>query len=247
MKNLNVFVFGLSLLFVSCTGNPGSGNQEPATEAATGTEEQAGFETKKGTDLIAFNNEEFYDENGEFIEEKAKEAILSLMEYHGYPIFPELKEKLWVSDYGTGQFTKLGLAAYLFVNNEKDQYMLMDLFLLPGQMLPEHWHLDGGSNPAKLEGWAIRFGESFIVGEGEDNLSEFPEIVVPKCHMNGEVTTKHVVLASIGSFTPQDIVYSRHWQFGGPEGAIITEVANVHTDIAVRHSDKAINDNFLGI
>jgi len=32
----------------------------------------------------------------------------------------------------------------------------------------------------------------------------------------------------------------------GPEGAIITEVANVHTDNAVRHSDRAINDNFLG-
>lgn len=247
MKNLNVFVFGVSVLLVSCTGNPVAEKQDPATEASPGVEKNTFSETKKNADLIAFSNEQFYDAEGKFIEDKAREAILSLMEYHGYPIFPELKEKLWVSDYGTGQFTKLGLAAYLFVNNEKDQYMLMDLFLLPGQMLPEHWHLDGGSNPAKLEGWAIRFGESYIVGEGEDNLSDFPEIVVPDCHMGGKVTTKHVVLASIGSFTPQDIVYSRHWQFGGPEGAIITEVANVHTDIAVRHSDKAINDNFLGI
>ena len=52
---------------------------------------------------------------------------------------------------------------------------------------------------------------------------------------------------SIRSFTPQDILYSKHWQVGGTEGAIISEVANVHTDAAVRHSDRAINDNFLGI
>lgn len=247
MKNLNVFVWSLSIFLVSCTGNPGAEQSSLEEQTGSSAEKKACCETKKDNDLIAFSNENFYDEDGKFIEEEAKEAILSLMEYHGYPIFRGLKEKLWVSDYGTGQFTKLGLAAYLFMNNEKDQYMLMDLFLLPGQMLPEHWHLDGGSNPAKLEGWAIRFGESYIVGEGEDNLDEYAEIEVPSCHMDGQVTTKHVVLASIGSFTPQDIVYSRHWQFGGPEGAIITEVANVHTDKAVRHSDKAINDNFLGI
>lgn len=115
--------------------------------------------------------------------------------------------------------------------------MLIDLFLLPGQMLPEHWHLDGETNPAKLEGWLIRHGESYIVGAGEDNLNKFPEIKIPECHMNGTVTTKHVVLATAGSFTSQDILYSKHWQFGGTEGAIITEVANVHTDAAVRHSD----------
>jgi len=65
--------------------------------------------------------------------------------------------------------------------------------------------------------------------------------------MNGEAETKHVIEGMPGSFTPQDILYSKHWQFAGDKGAIITEVANVHTDIAVRHSDKAINDNFLGI
>jgi hypothetical protein len=40
-------------------------------------------------------------------------------------------------------------------------------------------------------------------------------------------------------------VKSRHWQFAGVEGAVITEVANVHTGSAVRHSDKKINDHFL--
>jgi len=202
---------------------------------------------EKCSSSITFNNEDFYKSNGAFDVEKAKDAIMALMEYHNYPVFPGIRESLWVSDYGTGQFTKLGLAANMFENNEEDRYMLMDLFLLPGQMLPEHWHLDTEKNPAKREGWLIRWGKSYVVGIGDDNMTEYPEVVVPDVHMNGEVTTKHIVPARPGTFVPLVEVYSKHWQFGGKEGAIITEVANVHTDDAVRHSDKAINNNFLGL
>jgi D-lyxose ketol-isomerase len=191
-----------------------------------------------------FNNGDFY-KDGKFDVEKAKDAIIALCNHHGYPIFDGFREKLWVSDYGTGQFTKLGLAANMFMNNEKDRYMLMDLFLLPGQMLPEHWHLEGEGNPAKLEGWLVRHGKSYIVGIGDDNLADFPQIKIPQCHMGGEVTTKHVAEGKPGDFNMLMQVETRHWQFAGPEGAIVTEVANVHTNSAVRHSDKAINDQFL--
>ena len=194
---------------------------------------------------LAFKNEDFYGADGKFDVEKGKDAVIRLCRVHGYPIFPEMREKLWVSDYNTGQFTKLGLAAYMFMNNEADRYMLMDLYLLPGQMLPEHWHLDGDKNPAKREGWLVRHGKSYNAGIGQDNMADFPAVQVPQIHMNGKVTTKHIVEATPGMFVPLVEVYSRHWQFGGSQGAIITEVANVHTDAAVRHSDKAMNDYFL--
>jgi len=193
---------------------------------------------------IHFKNEAFRGKDGKFDVEKGKGAIIALCKYHGYPIFPGLREKLWVSDYGTGRFTELGLAACLFINNEEDRYMLMDLFLLPGQMLPEHWHLEGDKNPAKREGWLVRWGRSHIVGIGEPNLSK--EIVIPKCHMGGKVTTEHEVYAGPGMFVPLAKVKTRHWQYAGPEGAIITEVANVHTNAAVRHSDPVLNRYFLG-
>jgi D-lyxose ketol-isomerase len=197
---------------------------------------------KKGS--IAFDNASFYGKDGKFDVEKGKDAVLALAAYHGYPVFPGMREKIWVSDYNTGQFMKLGLAAVMFKNNEEDRYMLMDLFLMPGQMLPEHWHEDGDKNPAKREGWLVRSGLSHIVGEGEPNLGA--DVKIPSVHMNGTVTVKHEVVATPGTFVPLTRVYSRHWQLAGPEGAIITEVANVHTDSAVRHSDKAINDFFLG-
>ena len=192
---------------------------------------------------LHFTNEDFYDAKGQFDLEKAKEGILTLCKHHGYPIFPGLKDKLWVSDYGAGQFTKLGLAACMFCNNEEDRYMLMDIFLLPGQMLPEHWHVEGEKNPAKREGWLIRWGLSHVVGIGEPNLSR--EIVIPKIHMGGKVTVEHEVAAGPGMFVPLAKVGTRHWQYGGPEGAILSEVANVHTNSAVRHSDPKLNEFFL--
>lgn len=194
---------------------------------------------------IAFDNSYYYDQSGNFQTEKAKDAYVALMEHHGYPVYDGIRDKMWVSDYGTGQFAKLGLGAVMWKNNEEDRYMLMDIYLMPNQMLPEHWHLDGETNPAKREGWLIRHGLSHVVGEvGESDLS--PDIVIPKCHMNGTATTNRETTCGPGDWAQLNRPTARHWQFAGPEGAILTEVANVHTDSAVRHSDQAINDNFLG-
>lgn len=195
---------------------------------------------------IDMPNEWYYDADGNFDVEKGKDAIIALCKYHGYPIFDGFRDGLWVSDYNTGKYTELGLAAYMFQNNVEGQYsyMLMDLFLMPNQMLPEHWHLSGEGNQAKNEGWLVRWGLSHIVGEGEPNLS--PEIKIPSFHDGGKVTTEHEVIAKPGMFVPLSEVGTKHWQYGGPEGAILTEVANVHTDSAVRHQDKAMNDYFLG-
>ena len=201
---------------------------------------------KKNIKSIQFDNEFFYTD-GQFNVEKAKDAVIALMEYHNYPVYEGIREQLWVSDYGTGQFTKLGLAAICPINNEQDLYMLQDLFLLPGQMLPEHWHeKPAGNLPVKMEAWFIRHGSSYVVGEGEDNMSSFPEIVVPKCHVNGTVSVKHVEYAKPGMTLKLNRETARHWQFAGKEGAIMSEVANVHSNPDVHHSDKAINDNFLG-
>jgi D-lyxose ketol-isomerase len=200
-------------------------------------------EPRRGKSKLQFPNADFYDQDGKYIVERGKDAILKLCKYHGYPIFPDLRDRLWVTDYGTGQYTQLGLAACIFVNNEEDRYMLLDIFLLPNQMLPEHWHVAGDKNPAKREGWLVRWGASHIVGIGEPNLSK--DIVIPKCHCGGKVTVEHEVLAKPGMFVKLAQVESRHWQYAGPEGAIITEVANVHTNKAVRHTDPALNQYFL--
>jgi D-lyxose ketol-isomerase len=212
-----------------------------------GKKECGGNESKSccKKELPTFNNEDFYID-GKFNVAVGKNAVIQLMKYYNYPITATTREQLWVSDYGTGQFTRVGLAAIMYVNDTVDRYMLQDMFLLPGQMLPEHWHeKPEGELPAKMEGWLVRNGMSYIVGEGDDNLATFPEIKIPEAHTGG-VTVKHAVKTLPGEFVPLSTVYSHHWQYAGPEGAIITEVANVHSNEAVRHQVKSINDFFLG-
>ena len=198
----------------------------------------------KAEKTIRFDNAYFYGEDGKFIEERGKDACIALMRHHGYPVYKGMREELWVSDYGTGQFTSLGLGARMWKNNEEHRYMLMDIFLLPNQMLPEHWHLPGDKNPVKLEGWLVRYGRAHIVGEGEANLGK--DVVIPKCHNGGKVTVEHGVVCGPGDFACLKRAEEHHWQLAGPKGAILTEVANVHTNSAVRHLDPAINKHFLG-
>ena len=191
------------------------------------------------------HNESYYNDRGRFLDEVAKEAMIELMNYHGFPVFPETKEKLWVSDFGTGRFTEVGAGCVCYINNTADNYMLMDLFILPNQMLPEHQHLDTSTLSAKMEGWLIRHGKSYVVAEGEDNLEQFEEVKIPSVHMQAQSYAKHVTPAVPGMFVPLAKTYGKHWQFAGPEGAIMTEVATADDPLASRYSDEMINDFFL--
>ncbi len=197
---------------------------------------------------LKFDNADFYT-GGKFDEAKAKDAIVELCRYHGYPMFPKFKERLWISDYGIGRFSEIGLACVGFVNHVagESSFMMQDLFLLPGQMLPEHWHVkpETTQNCAqKDEGWLIRWGRSYVVGIGEPNLPA--EVVVPKSHWGGKVETKHCTVADPGDYVQLTKIGSKHWQMAGKEGVILTEVANAHDDASVRHSDPIANKTFLG-
>lgn len=208
------------------------------TSCESNTTKKAVVETKKE---LKFTNDQFYDAAGNFLEEKGKDALMEMLAYHDYPVFDRLRERIWLTDYNKGNYAELGLASVMFVNNEEDQYMLMDIFLLPGQMLGEHMHFAADGNPAKMEGWLIRHGKSYIVGVGEDNRSQFPQVIVPKDHWDGKVTTKHIIEANEGDFASLTKVESAHWQMAGPEGAVITEVGNVHTNSGVLRSDPEMN------
>ncbi len=186
---------------------------------------------------INFDNAFFYNSDGSFDVEKGKDAYIALMKYHGYPVFDGMREKLWVSDYGLGKFTELGLGAYGFINDEKGKYLGQDMFLLPNQMLPEHYHLETAKATPKMEGWHIRYGLSYTYGEGDSTLSS--HIKIPEFE-KAHVSVYHEIPLSPGQTAVLDRETSRHWQFGGPEGAIISEYGSYHDNDAVRHSDPNI-------
>ena len=190
---------------------------------------------------IAFDNAWFYDKDGKFMESRGKEAYIALMRHHGYPVFPGMMEKLWVSDYGTGEFTKLGLGALFFANTDGEpegfRFMLQDLFLLPGQMLPEHYHLKSEKSVEKMEGWLVRYGSVTIVGEGDPTpgLKERQP-----ASQRGTSTVFKGVEAKPGDFVKLNRITARHSQLAGPEGVIETEVANFHDNDAVRHTNPKL-------
>jgi D-lyxose ketol-isomerase len=185
---------------------------------------------------LAFRNEDFY-KNGKFDPEAGKDAIIELMNYHGYPVFKGIREQLWISDYGLGQFTKLGLAAVGFINDQESSYMVQDLYLLPNQMLPEHYHLKTDKATPKMEGWTVRHGLSYAYGEGERTPK--PHAVIPDFEKDN-VTVWHETILEPGQTAKLNRPTARHWQFAGPEGAIITEAATYHDNDAVRHTDPKI-------
>jgi hypothetical protein len=201
--------------------------------------------------LPTFNNADFY-KNGKFNEDAAKDAYIALMKFYHFPVNAETKAQLWVSDYGTGKFTEVGLGAIMVENNERDRYMIQPLFLLPNQMLPEHWHeKPKGDAPAKMEGWYILGGYTYAVAEGTDNLAQFPEIKVPASHP-GKLTARHVNKLGPGQFAKltkapdakKGIAPERHWQFAGKDGAVMIEGGNLHTNSCVVHAVQAINKHF---
>ena len=200
---------------------------------------------------LSFPNEQFYGPDGKFNVDAGKDAIIRLMEYHKYPVFKDVRERLWVSDYGLGQFTKLGLAALQFINDQEGDFMVMDLYLLPNQMLPEHCHLATAKCASKMEGWVVRHGVSYVYGEGESSKdmsatrtggSADPfggKAVIPDFE-KGNVTVYHETILLPGQSAKLNRKEARHWQFAGPEGAILTESATYHDNDGVRHTDPKI-------
>ncbi len=186
---------------------------------------------------LKFNNDDFYTADGKFDEDAAKDAYIRLMKYHGYPIFEGLRERLWVSDYGIGEFTKLGLGAICFLNDEESGYLGQDLYMLPGQMLPEHYHLKTDKAPVKMEGWHVRHGISYVYGEGEPTKKL--KAVIPESQKD-YVTVTHETILKPGESCKLNRPTAHHWQFGGPEGAIVSEYGTFHDGDGVRHHNPKL-------
>ena len=213
--------------------------------AADSADAQVARRTPRRRRLPNYPNAHYY-KDGKFDVEVAKNAVIELLEYHGYLVYPTLKENLYVTDFDIGKFTEVGLACVMFANKLDGEfsYMIQDIFLMPNQMLPEHWHIKPAdakvSGPQKDEGWFVRWGRSYVIGEGEPNLP--PEVKVPAAH--GAVTVEHCTVADPGVFVGLSKVGTHHWQFAGHEGVILTEVANYHDGKSVRFCNETATKAF---
>ncbi len=187
----------------------------------------------------AIKNSDFYGPDGKFNEQAAKNAYFDLCACFGYPLNDNVRKNLAVTDFGIGRFTEVGLAYVLWIDDKKAGYASLEVFLLPNQMIPEHWHvaLEDQKVPAKMESWLVRYGVTYAYDDGEP--TEKPNVKIHECQAKF-VTAKHETPIRPGEVVGISKPMEKHWQQAGPEGCILTEMSTFHTGEAVRFNDPAI-------
>ena len=188
------------------------------------------------TTMDAPLNKDFYQADGTFDAEAAKQAYYDMFEYHGYPIPAVLKgEEFWTIDFGIGEFTEVGMAGIFWINQVEHDYLGHEIFLLPGQMIPEHWHMKTEKVRAKVEGWHLRHGSVTLVSEGEPT----PGFEIPPLHKDIAVA-RHATVLKPGETGYLANPEEKHWMIAGPEGAIVSEYASAHDGDGLRFSHADI-------
>ena len=188
--------------------------------------------------LKQYKNEDFYKADGSFDADKAKQAYYAMMTYHNYPIVPRLRgEEFWAVDFGLGQFTEVGMAGIFWVNNLEGNYFGHEIYLLPGQMIPEHSHKRTPQAGPKMEAWQVRHGSVRIYSTGEPTPGVTERI--PPIHRDiaAARTEKELLPGEIGMLNEAQAM---HWMLGGPEGGIVTEYATYHDGDGLRFTHPKV-------
>jgi len=182
-------------------------------------------------ELPAWKNEDFY-KGGKFDADAAKKAYYTLMEFHKFPVMPVLKaDQFWVQDFGIGSFIDTGMAGIFYINNLKDNYFLHDIWLLPGQMIPEHCHMKTEAAGPKMEAWLVRHGMAWMYSVGTPNPGD--EDRIPTSHRKIAVARK-AAKTTPGEMQKLEVAEQKHFMLAGPQGAIVTEVATYHDGAGLR-------------
>jgi len=200
----------------------------------------------------------YYGADGAFDPEAAKAAYFAMMEAFGYPISDVLRtDAFWVCDFLQRDYAKLGMGGIFWINAKgtyggsgakayagefKDGsfgYLGHEIYLLPGQMLPEHHHIGGaeGYGP-KMESWHVRYGTVEFFGEykgagDETPIGDMPESERPWGYGQPWFKSKYVAKRTSKSGALYTLVDPESWhcQRAGADGAIVTEYATYHNHV----------------
>jgi len=191
-------------------------------------------ETTTAVDVKTYSSAEFYDANGKFLKNKAREAYFDMFHRFGYPISEKLRKEMWILDFGLGDFANVGMAGIFWLNRQDYGYFGHEIFLLPGQMIAEHSHVPTSKGPAKMESWQPRRGMIYTFGEGNPT-PEFLE-KIPTSQRN-LVKSRHCQPLKIDELADLNRLKAWHFMVAGPEGALVTEYGTFHDMDGLRFSN----------
>ena len=237
-KLRNSVALGVVLLsMVACTGKTSTsesacGNNGQCSEQCKNECNQNNCKNKKEmTYSKKYTNADFY-KDGKFQQEVAMEAMKDMFAFYDVPFTELMAKDMWVTDFGLGDFENVGMGGIFWVNNAEQRYFAHAIYLLPGQMIPEHAHV-ATTYPAKHESWMVEKGWAYNFSEVGDETPNAPAI--PATH--GPIKSKNFVVQKVGEVLPLKALTTFHFLMAGPEGAIVSEWSTYHDNAGLRFSN----------
>lgn len=181
-----------------------------------------------------YTNADYY-KDGKIQPEVVKKAYLEMLESYGVPFSPTLEAGIWMTDFSLGDFENVGMAGIFWVNDSVNGYFGHEIYLLPGQMIPEHFHV-ASNFPAKYESWRVTHGSCFNFGIGEPTANP-PALPASQKEY---ITSLNFVPQNVDEVVSLKKVESPHFLFAGENGAIVSEYATYHDGAGLRFTNPNI-------
>lgn len=179
-----------------------------------------------------YTNADFY-KDGKFDQAVAIEAMKDMFKFYDVPFTELMAKDMWVTDFGLGDFENVGMGGIFWINDAEHGYFAHAIYLLPGQMIPEHAHVKT-KFPAKHETWMVEKGWAYNFSEIGDETPNAPAI--PATH--GPIKSKNFTIQKVGEVLPLKKIESFHFLMAGPEGAIVDEWACYHDNDGLRFTNS---------
>lgn len=236
--NVKSAVMGILLFsMVACTGKTAG---DACCKGEGGCTEQCKCGSECGKDSInnktmtyskKYTNADFY-KDGKLDQAVAMAAMKDMFQFYGVPFTELMAKEMWVTDFGLGDFENVGMGGIFWVNDADNGYFAHAIYLLPGQMIPEHAHVKT-KFPAKHESWMVNHGWVYNFSEVGDATPNAPAI--PAGH--GEIKSKNFVVQNVGDVLRLKKSETFHFMMAGPEGAIVDEWATYHDNPGLRFTN----------
>jgi len=205
-----------------------------ALAARAGTAAEPAASTSHAAAIKTYKSADFYGPDGKFLVEKAREAYYDMFRRFQYPISDKLHKEMWILDFGLDDFAHVGMAGIFWLNRQDYNYFGHEIYLLPGQMIPEHCHLATAKGAAKMESWQPRRGMIYTFGEGEPTPQFLDKIPASQRDL---VKSRHCQPLGIDELGDLNRLTAWHFMVAGPEGALVTEYGTFHDMDGLRFSN----------
>ena len=227
MKMNVKLIVAVVLLFMAaaCTGTKSSDASKSKIDSNNKNKTNMAYSKK-------FTNADFY-KDGKFDQEVAMNAFKDMFAFYDIPFTELMAKDMWATDFGLGDFENVGMGGIFWVNDVEHGYFAHAIYLLPGQMIPEHAHVKT-EYPPKFESWMVTKGWAYnfsAIGEETPNPP-----AIPAGH--GPIQSKSFVIQKVGEVVHLKKAESFHFLLAGPEGAIIDEWASYHDNAGLRFTNK---------